>query len=368
MTMPEPDATPPDQAAVTTPARGVPLAAPETTAPDDAAAPAAPSLDATTPAAPEPTPVAPPVPAAPGYGPVPPAPQYGPVPPGQQYGPVPPGQQYGPVPGQPGAALVPAGPSGPGLGVLALPAAAAGIAYAATLLVALVASIALLAAVPSDTALPGGALVSLPFVLVGTALLGPLHSSGSAYGYDAISLQLTIVPLTLSLVALAAVALWTRLRGRADRTAKERWRDALITGGILGFGGAILAAIVRLTWSVDALFVSADLTIGAAPFGTLLGGFVIGTLGSALGSATTRRGPDTRRLGFGLPRAVSATLGNLLTAGAVSTALVAVVGLVVGIISSVSPPRSPCCSRCCPTPRPTRSRSADSAGSRPAGA
>ncbi|MGN8244407.1 hypothetical protein ACTHAM_001310 [Cellulomonas soli] len=331
MTMPEPDATPPTEAAVTTPARGVPQAAAEATAPADVAAPPAPA-----PSAP-PAPAYGPVPPAPQFGPVPPtAQQYGPVPPtGEQYGPVPPtGQQYGPVPpnGHPGAVPPPVSAGGPGLGVLALPAAAAGLAYAATLIVAFVASIALVAAVSGSSALPDGALLSLPFVLAGAALLGPLHSSGSAYGYEAMSLQLTVVPLTLTLVALAAVAVWTRLRGRADRTAKERWRDALVTGAILGVGGAFLAALVRLTWSVDAVFVTADLKIGAAPVGTLLGGFLIGTLGSALGSATTRRGPDSRRLGFAVPRAVSATLGNLLTAGAVSTVLVAVVGGVVGVI------------------------------------
>ncbi|WP_448630724.1 hypothetical protein [Cellulomonas soli] len=315
MTTPEPDATAPDQATVPTPARGVPLAPAAAAAPADADT-AHDAHDGNVPTpAPAPqeaaAPPAPPAPPAPRH-PRPPGPRagssagrradpYGPVPP-QGYGPVPP-QGYGPVPpgGQPPLAPGAPAPAAPSLRFLAMPAAAAGIGYAATLLVAVVASIALVASMSGTESLPTSALASLPFILTGAALLGPLHAGGSAGGYDAFSVQVALTPLTLTLVALVAIAAWTRLRGDADRTAKERWRDAVVTGGVLGLGAGILVALVRLTWSVDMLFVSADVTVGAGPVGTIFGGFVVGTLGSALGSALTRRGPDSRRLGFALP-------------------------------------------------------------------
>jgi hypothetical protein len=244
--------------------------------------------------------------------------------PGQPY----PGQPYPPQAGYPGQPPAPRG--APDLRRLAGPAAAAGIAYGAAFLVALVATVVLGFSTPDD-GLPGEGLVRVPFFLVSMALFGPLQVGGAAGGFG-LSGSVTVVPLSLTLVAFVAAAVWTALRPQRAQTPRQRWVDALLAGGVLGVGGALLAAVTRFTFDLDVDLFAIGGSFGVHPLGVLLGGVVVGTLAAATGSVVRREGVDAGRLGIRLPAYLGRVLVNLAVGGAAAALVVVVLGVVGGLV------------------------------------
>jgi hypothetical protein len=237
-----------------------------------------------------------------------------------------------PAPGQPGAPrqiVV----SAPDLRRLAGPALTAGLTYGAMLAVAVLATI-VIATSAGDVPIPDGASLRLPFILTSMALFGPLKAGGSADGYASVSASVGVIPLSLTFVGLVTAGLWTALRPHAAHTPRQRWTDALLTGGALGIGAAIVAALSSASYAVDADYVAVSAHVGVQPFVTLLGGLVVGTLGTVLGHAVRRGGAGLTGLGLRLPAGVARTLVNLAVAGAVVGALITALALVGGFANA----------------------------------
>lgn len=218
----------------------------------------------------------------------------------------------------------------PNLRVLAGPAATAGIAYAATLVVAVLCTLVLIFADPNS--IPGGATARLPFLLASMALFGPLQIGSADGGLGSLSASLILVPLSLTCIALAAAWLWTAIRPQPATTPRQRWLGAVLTGGVLGVGGAILAAVTQQSWVADLDAFSAGVSMGVAPLPTLLGGLVVGTGGAALGHVVRRGGVDLGRLGLRVPRVVHHATVNVMVGAVVPALLFTVIGFVIGIV------------------------------------
>jgi len=221
----------------------------------------------------------------------------------------------------------------PDLSFLKRPLITVALTYAATLIGAVIASVSLSGALPDDANIPDGISTKFPFLLTGMALFGPLQGSGSAAsGLASASARATLAPLALTLIALAAAWLITWTRTPAAATVTLRWRDAATTGAGLGVLAAVVAAIAKVSWDADFTIVSAAASVGVAPFEVLLGGFAIGTLGAALGFATTRSGFDLARVGIRVPSPVARAVGNVTTGAAVAGAIATVVALIAGFV------------------------------------
>lgn len=234
-----------------------------------------------------------------------------------------------PPAGQPTQIVVTA----PNLGFLTTPAIAGAAAYGAMLLVAIIAGVVASSATTDSGAVPDGASSTLPFLLTGMAMFGPLRAGGSANeGLASAYGQITLVPLSLTLVGLAAAWLVTSLRAVPSLTTRNRWRDSVAAGAILGVIGAVVAGVAKITWAADFDLLSADASIGVKPFEVLFGGFVVGALGAALGYATAGGRLDLGRLGIRVPALVGRSIANVATGTVAAAGIGSVVALVAGLV------------------------------------
>ncbi|MBD7981542.1 hypothetical protein H9623_15210 [Oerskovia sp. Sa1BUA8] len=222
-------------------------------------------------------------------------------------------------------------------------AARAGIGYAAGLVVALLAVVALGISMAttdasswsggSDVSVDGlGAVLTLPFLFVGMALLGPLNASLVGQG----SASVFLAPLSITAVIMAGILLWTVVRRRttdavAPRAPRTLWLESLVTGGVLGLGGAILAAVFRFSQSTgDGLFQYA-FTTGVNAFGVFAGGILVGTTAAALGLALRSPQPGLTALGIPVPAVVRRSADALLVGAVPAVGLTLIILLIAGV-------------------------------------
>lgn len=218
----------------------------------------------------------------------------------------------------------------PNLRVLAGPAATAGIAYAAMVVVAVLGM--LVGAVADLGSIESGVSALQPFLLTSMALLGPVQVGSADGGLAVLSMSMSLVPLSLTCVAFAGAWLWTAIRPQAATTPRQRWLGAVLTGGVLGVGGAIVAAVTQTSSAIGFDMSSLGVSLGVAPLPTLLGGVVIGTAGAALGHIVRPRGVDLTRLGLRVPRVVHHATVNVMVGAIVPAVLITAVGTMVGIV------------------------------------
>ncbi|PJI95115.1 hypothetical protein [Luteimicrobium subarcticum] len=156
----------------------------------------------------------------------------------------------------------------------------------------------------AEDASGGLSILTLPFVLAGAALLGPLHLSG---GSDLAGTDVTLflVPLGLTAALVVAILACSLLLPTRPTSVRAAWLAALATGATLAVGAGVLTAIFHVSVSDSDGFGR----LAADPLLAGLGALLLGTVAAALGEAVVREGRgvrvDLRRLGIPLPAALS---------------------------------------------------------------
>ena len=238
------------------------------------------------------------------------------------------------------ASTVPATPGAPDLSFLKGPAITAAATYFAVVIVALIASLFLGGALKGaltdqlDVANTAGLSGRLPFLLAGMAMFGTLSGVVNADG-GFISGQgtaaLSVVPLGLTGVALIVSWLATTLQPGAQ-DVKGRWRDALSTGAVLAVIAALGAALTKWSWSGNVSGLAADASLQVDPLPMFFGALALGTVGAALGRATTGTGLDLTSLGIRVPSPVRHVLNSVTIPAVAFGVVVTTIGAVFAFI------------------------------------